>query len=689
MPFGTKPLDSVAAAARTGPDAALGPLIDFDAVYDCLLKPALEQAGYAVARGDSEPDPGDIRTSMFFELVTADLVVADITMMNSNVFYELGIREGACRRGVFTVRGLDTGTPPFDVASDRYFLYDHGLFLKDSNASPVDVDRAVQELGQRFKRAAQLDSTADSSPVYSHLPGLEPANWENIDTARSRYFGSLQKDWLLRVRQAQRAGRPGDILTLAASAPTRLHESKILYEAAIALIDLCRYEAAERVLSGIAADNPRAMLQHALVLSHLGRTDEAEAKLEILAEQSVDTAPVAQDLLGQVYRHLWHLAWCREQTAASRQSKAYASNFRAKQAIDAFLRAHNAEPRFYFAGFNALMLEFVLRSIWPKDQPFDVAIDREGLTATVAYVARAELAKARDEGNSNDHFWCTTTLAGIDFLQGHVSDALDKIRQACAIDTPTTFQLQSFEARLELIRELDIKSGFVDDTLVLVDDSIRQRTSTCSCTRLLVWLGPADASADLGLDWPEEVEQAFRLNVDEFLKSEHVGDHDLCVCAGLGESDIVFAEAVAALGAKIRIMHRAPVGEEARRRLWPLRSDRWQQRWETLTSKTSRNEIWTDTQFLGEINSDVNNDPSRLARDRHEQWILNTVEMEAQAVARADAVTRRTVCGIVWGEKDPADSSDRGAAFQRIRAIGGYTRMIRTALTAEQPVAKR
>src|SRR5215470_13256758 len=90
MPFGLKP-----SGGASGPD------INFEAVYDGLLEPALRAAGCDVVRADKDVAAGDIRTEMFFELVTADLVVADITIDNSNVFYELGVRDGVCPRGIF------------------------------------------------------------------------------------------------------------------------------------------------------------------------------------------------------------------------------------------------------------------------------------------------------------------------------------------------------------------------------------------------------------------------------------------------------------------------------------------------------------------------------------------------------------------------------------------------------------
>ena len=79
MPFGVK-------------KDSQGTEIDFNRVYEELIKPALEEAGLEVFRADEEERAGDIRTDMFQELLIADLVVADLTIDNPNVWYELGVR---------------------------------------------------------------------------------------------------------------------------------------------------------------------------------------------------------------------------------------------------------------------------------------------------------------------------------------------------------------------------------------------------------------------------------------------------------------------------------------------------------------------------------------------------------------------------------------------------------------------
>ena len=92
MPFGSK-------------KNSQGIEIDFNRVYAELIKPALEVAGLEVFRADEEGRAGEIRTDMFQELLIADLVVADLTLDNLNVWYELGVRHALRARGVVLISG--------------------------------------------------------------------------------------------------------------------------------------------------------------------------------------------------------------------------------------------------------------------------------------------------------------------------------------------------------------------------------------------------------------------------------------------------------------------------------------------------------------------------------------------------------------------------------------------------------
>jgi hypothetical protein len=106
MPFGKKI------------DLASGIKIDFNQIYESAIKPAIKDVGLDPLRGDEEKTGGIIHTAMFERLLLAEYVVADLTLANPNVFYELGIRHAA--KPFTTVPIYANSHPlPFDVTMIR------------------------------------------------------------------------------------------------------------------------------------------------------------------------------------------------------------------------------------------------------------------------------------------------------------------------------------------------------------------------------------------------------------------------------------------------------------------------------------------------------------------------------------------------------------------------------------------
>ena len=86
MPFGVKP---------TGLEPGTGPVkVDFDALWNKAFKPLIEQLGYTPFRADADTGALIIQ-EMIERLAYADIVVADVSIPNANVYYEIGVRHAA------------------------------------------------------------------------------------------------------------------------------------------------------------------------------------------------------------------------------------------------------------------------------------------------------------------------------------------------------------------------------------------------------------------------------------------------------------------------------------------------------------------------------------------------------------------------------------------------------------------
>ena len=63
-----------------------------DKVLKHIIKPVSEELGYEAVRSDEEVGSNLISKSVIRNIVEADIVIADLTEHNPNVFYELAVR---------------------------------------------------------------------------------------------------------------------------------------------------------------------------------------------------------------------------------------------------------------------------------------------------------------------------------------------------------------------------------------------------------------------------------------------------------------------------------------------------------------------------------------------------------------------------------------------------------------------
>ena len=119
-----------------------------------ILRPAVEAVGYIAIRADEIDKPGIITSQVLSQVVDAELVIADLTERNPNVFYELAIRHATSKLFVQLIRKGET--IPFDVAGTRTVIFD----LHD----PDSVEDARKSVTKQIE-ALETDSTDIETPI--------------------------------------------------------------------------------------------------------------------------------------------------------------------------------------------------------------------------------------------------------------------------------------------------------------------------------------------------------------------------------------------------------------------------------------------------------------------------------------------------------------------------------------------
>src|SRR5271166_3178302 len=156
MPYGRK---------ATQAEAGRGvPEIDFNALWDRAFAPAIIALGYEPVRADQ--DTGAlIATQMLERLYFADLVLADMTIPNGNVYYEVGIRHAAKEKGCVLL-AADWSKQLFDIAQMRTIRYP----LADGS-----IDGATAQAISAAIRAPIEALARGDSPVFQSIKGY-PTN---------------------------------------------------------------------------------------------------------------------------------------------------------------------------------------------------------------------------------------------------------------------------------------------------------------------------------------------------------------------------------------------------------------------------------------------------------------------------------------------------------------------------------
>lgn len=130
----------------------------FEAVYTDLIKAPLEDLGFVVGRADSLFNQQQILKDVVHGIADADLIVADVTGLNGNVLYELGLAHAMGKRAVMITQQIEE--LPFDLrpyrANEYSTLFSTAHELKDLLS---DIGKAV------------LSGEADfSNPVQDFAP---------------------------------------------------------------------------------------------------------------------------------------------------------------------------------------------------------------------------------------------------------------------------------------------------------------------------------------------------------------------------------------------------------------------------------------------------------------------------------------------------------------------------------------
>jgi hypothetical protein len=433
MPFGRK--------ADPG-----GSTIDFDRVYADLIAPAVSAAELEPLRADEETVGGIIHKPMFERLILCPYAVADLTLANANVFYELGIRHAYKPWSTVPIVA-DGQRLPFDVQMLRTVHYKLAKDGVPDSSSVGDTKNSIAHLLTEARKGKK------DSPLFQLLPGLqEPVvPSETTDAFLERVEDSNQLKGKLAaarrnsadaVRQVE--GELGDIADVESGIVIDLFKSyraKKAWEDMVALVGK---------MSGPLAETVFVREQLGLALNRLGRRDEAE---EVLTKLIGERGPSSETLgiLGRVYKDRWD-------EAVKAGDEIVAQGY-LEQAIETYVRGFETDWRDAFPGVNAVTLMEIMDPSDPR---------RLAILPVVRYAVDRKIASGRPD------YWDYATLLELAVLSTDQAQAAKVLPRALTA-VRDAFEAETTVRNLRLIREAREKRGMAPAWAKQIEEALSKK----------------------------------------------------------------------------------------------------------------------------------------------------------------------------------------------------------------------
>lgn len=144
-------------------------VLNLNRTYEDIIKPVVEEAGHSCVRADEIIHSTVIDKPMYDNLLSADLVIADLSTANVNAVYELGVRH-ALRPQRTIVLAEKNFSFPFDLNHLSILKYEH----LGKEIGFTEVMRVRKELSKKV--TTLMDSPEVDSPVFLFIPSLQPAS---------------------------------------------------------------------------------------------------------------------------------------------------------------------------------------------------------------------------------------------------------------------------------------------------------------------------------------------------------------------------------------------------------------------------------------------------------------------------------------------------------------------------------
>jgi hypothetical protein len=421
-------------------DPNTGKVFDLDKSYLYIIKPAVESAGFECFRADEIQHSGVIDVPMYERLLSADLVIADLSTWNVNAFFELGVRYALKPRATICI--AESGFKnPFDTNHIVCKLYEHAGEAIDYGE--VERMRGVLRTACEAARANE----AIDSPVYTFLHALHPPALGGVSAAT--VATQTPEDLAARAQERREVA--------SAEARRALEEPMaVLMQQAIFARDNNNFTLARAVLEGVrqAQGNnaqPFVLQQLALATYKSKEPDPLTALeraksilLPLDPERALD--PETIGLWGAVHKRLAEMP----ERAESQRT------IDIDIAIGALDRGFKLKHD-YYNGINLAFMLDMRASRGSGDERIADRVDARRVRQRVADICRAQLAAGivgdTPETAQEERFWVKASLAEAEFGLGDEA-ARQRLEKAAVEENAKCWMINTAGEQLTKVERL-------------------------------------------------------------------------------------------------------------------------------------------------------------------------------------------------------------------------------------------
>lgn len=171
-------------------------VLDLDQTYTYLIKPVFDELGIPCHRAIDKNLSGSIDKLMLQEIKNADIAIVDVSTLNANVMWELGVRHALkARHTIMICEKEQMNNAPFDINHFVIHTYAHS----EEGIPFTEVERFGKILKGVVTSILNQDPLQTDSPVFTFLEKEHNPKENVMDSPRiERSFADL-------VQQAEQA----------------------------------------------------------------------------------------------------------------------------------------------------------------------------------------------------------------------------------------------------------------------------------------------------------------------------------------------------------------------------------------------------------------------------------------------------------------------------------------------------